>query len=264
MNFGKLLLKEIDRKRKSAAPPAAKKPRVEEPVPAAPAGRDSDENVALDRISDEKLLRSIAALDSHQETLSKEQQLHKLEILVRREKKNARYSRYLHLENSVSVAISLDDIGAASDENVARRLSIQVRKFIKHIIRNWQSDPPDPASVALLDETKRDVVRLMYKLRSGTVGGDVLVSLCTIVYYIQIEAFSKANEAYMKLSIGNVAWPIGVRDVGIHARAADAKITGDDKSSVANIMQNEKTRRWIIAVKRLLNYCEAAHRRQNR
>lgn len=330
MNFGKLLLKEIDRKRKTPPPPAKKKLRREKssknvaptasdalgPISEGPHMDVSDANVAdgnisnhsnndsghaninnvsdspenfnpvsnpgnanndrgndvtvsgvprvssasLDSISDEKLLRSIAALDSHSETLSKEEQLHKLEILVRRQKKNARYSQYLELENTVPAAVDLRDIGTASSADVARRLTMQVRKFIKQIVQMWQADSAPPFPMSLLDETKRDVVRLMYKLRSEKLAHDVLVSLCTIVYYIQTESFAKANEAYMKLSIGNVAWPIGVRDVGIHARAADAKITGDDKTSVANIMQNEKTRRWIIAVKRLLNYCEHSHR----
>lgn len=286
MDFGKLLLKEIDRKRKLPAPSQKKKARKNVSPQASPsvvpdldakreassgqpdnsAHQCSQENVAgtnaapaLDSISDEQLLRSIASLDPHPETLSKEEQLHKLEILVRRDKQNARYSEYLELENAVPAAVELDDIAAASRPDVARRLTMQVRKFIKQIVRVWEADPASPFAMSLLEETKRDVVRLMYKLRSEKLASDVLVSLCTIVYYIQAESFAKANEAYMKLSIGNVAWPIGVRDVGIHARAADAKITGNDKTSVANIMQNEKTRRWIIAVKRLLNYCEHRH-----
>ena len=65
-----------------------------------------------------------------------------------------------------------------------------------------------------------------------------------------------ANETYLKLSIGNAAWPVGVRSVGIHQRAADLKITGSDQKTATNIMMGDKTRRWITAVKRLITFCE--------
>lgn len=258
MNFGKLLLKEIERKRKTSQPtPASKK--TKQNVPSA-SEAPSVEDQFLASVPDDKLQQSLQSLEqAPDEDLSKAEQLHKLEILVRHEKKNARYKAYLDMENDVDVTIHLEDIGSISEKDSSTRLAMQVRKFIKQIVRNWESAPSEKFPESLLTETKRDLVKLMYKLRSGKLKRDMLVSLCTIVYYIQTENFTKANEAYMKLSIGNVAWPIGVRDVGIHARSADAKITGDNKDSVANIMQNERTRLWIIAVKRLLNYSEQSY-----
>lgn len=58
----------------------------------------------------------------------------------------------------------------------------------------------------------------------------------------------------MKLSIGNVAWPIGVTSVGIHARSAHSKIQGG--RNAANIMIDERTRLWITSIKRLITFEE--------
>lgn len=223
----------------------------------------SDESDPLLSINDAKLRETIGKLDlKFDESISKEEQLRTLEILVKNEKKLKEYEQLLNEESSVPDTIDPTDVSRISEAETCRRLCLQVRKFVKFSLKNWQENTDEKFSQALLMETKRDLVKLMYKLRSGKIQLNLLISLVTIVHDIQIESFNKANEDYMKLSIGNVAWPIGVRDVGIHARSADSKITGDDKTTVANIMQNEHIRRWIISVKRIINWWEHCWRRQ--
>lgn len=163
-----------------------------------------------------------------------------------------KYSAYLQKEDSVDLIIDSNDI-----LNVDPKLPLQIRKFLKDLLGAWTNHCTSQYPPPMLLETKRDVVKLMYKLRSEKLDEDVLVSLATIVHYIQTARFVKASEAYLQLSIGNVAWPIGVREVGIHARAADAKIAGSDNQKLANIMKGESTRRWLVAVKRLISYSEA-------
>lgn len=63
-----------------------------------------------------------------------------------------------------------------------------------------------------------------------------------------------AIQSYMKLSIGNVAWPIGVTQIGIHERSAHSRIQGG--SQRANVMIDEPTRLWITSVKRLISFQE--------
>lgn len=167
-------------------------------------------------------------------------------------KKKKSYEEYLQKENTVDIFIGSQDIL----DQCMPKLALQIRKFVKEMLYTWSDNIDEQYPSAVLLETKRDLVKLLYKLRSGKLDPDVVVSLGTIVHYIQTEQLTMANEAYLKLSIGNVAWPIGVRDVGIHARAADAKIAGDDKLKLANIMKSESTRRWLVAVKRLINYSE--------
>ena len=43
--------------------------------------------------------------------------------------------------------------------------------------------------------------------------------------YMQEREYLKANDSYLRLSIGNAPWPIGVTMVGIHERSAREKIS---------------------------------------
>jgi pre-mRNA-splicing factor 18 len=55
-----------------------------------------------------------------------------------------------------------------------------------------------------------------------------------------------ANDVYLKLAIGNAAWPIGVTSVGIHERSAREKISHvGNASGKAHIMNDEVTRKWV-------------------
>lgn len=227
----------------------------------APSEPKSEQPDFLDGVDSARLGEAIQVFDKHDEQLTKEEQLEKLSILVRNERKNEKYSHFLDEENAAPLSIDPDDIGRADQ---VRKLCLQCRKFIKQILQYWQEQDSKKqgtsnlleAPESVLSEVKRDVVKLLYKLRAGTLAPDLVVGLSTIFFYIQQRDFRRANEAYLKLSIGNVPYPVGVRDVGIHARSADAKIAGDDKLSLANIMQSENMRRWIIAVKRIINFCE--------
>lgn len=169
--------------------------------------------------------------------------------------KHERYRLQLQKEQQTDATINLDEI----DREFYQKLCTQIRKYIKQLIHSWDVDVQqnsDEAQAKILHETKRDVVKLLYKLRSEKLKEDMLISLATICYYLQHKDYNKATESYLKLSIGNVAWPIGVKSVGIHSRSADLKITGEDKQLVANIMIDDKTRRWITAIKRLIALVE--------
>ena len=58
---------------------------------------------------------------------------------------------------------------------------------------------------------------------------------------------------WLVLTIGNAAWPIGVTSVGIHERAAREKIY-DNK--VGHVLNDEVSRKYIQAVKRLLTFSQ--------
>lgn len=57
----------------------------------------------------------------------------------------------------------------------------------------------------------------------------------------------------MELSIGNAPWPVGVTRSGIHQRPASAKAYANE----AYVMNDETTRKYIHAVKRLMTKCQA-------
>ncbi|PSK39848.1 hypothetical protein C7M61_001657 [Candidozyma pseudohaemuli] len=220
-------------------------------------GTVSAEQEFLRSVADDKLEKSLKIFEGEDSSLSKEDQLRKLDLLVKTEQRNDAYKAYLDEESSASPVITLENIGDIDTNK--RQLELQVRLALKDIISLWEAmpqEPPEPYTVGMLREVKRDIVKLLYKLRAGKLENSILLSLATVIYYIQQKNFVKANESYMKLSIGNVAYPIGIRDVGIHARHALLKITGEDKSTIANVMKSESFRKWILAVKRLISYSE--------
>lgn len=62
-----------------------------------------------------------------------------------------------------------------------------------------------------------------------------------------------ANDAYLRLSIGNAPWPIGVTMVGIHERSARERI---HSNQVAHVLNDETQRKWIQSIKRLMTWCQ--------
>ncbi|ESW97422.1 hypothetical protein KL918_001035 [Ogataea parapolymorpha] len=132
-------------------------------------------------------------------------------------------------------------------------VSQQCRDYIKHLLNIWESKKDQHTNVDLL-ETKKWLLPLLVQLKKKSLPHDQLVSLATILYNIQRQKYTDANEAYLQLSIGNVAWPIGLIDIGIRVRTNNMKI--GEGSNTSNIMKDERTRQWILAVKRLLTFCE--------
>ncbi|KAJ9097668.1 hypothetical protein QFC21_004705 [Naganishia friedmannii] len=94
---------------------------------------------------------------------------------------------------------------------------------------------------------------LFKQLRNRALEHDVLRLLAEIIHYMQKREYQAANDAYLRLSIGNAAWPIGVTMVGIHERSAREKIGQD---SVAHVLNDEVSRKYIQSVKRLLTFAQ--------
>ncbi|KAJ3532652.1 hypothetical protein NMY22_g7657 [Coprinellus aureogranulatus] len=75
---------------------------------------------------------------------------------------------------------------------------------------------------------------LFKQLRSRSLPSDMLARIAEIVHYMQKRQYQKANDSYLRLSIGNAPWPIGVTMVGIHERSAREKISADQVAHVLN------------------------------
>ena len=99
-----------------------------------------------------------------------------------------------------------------------------------------------------------DLTPLYRRMESNTIEADLIPPLCEIVRHIQKRQYVKANDAYLTLSIGKAAWPIGVTMVGIHARSAREKLHEHDKQ--AHIMSDEVTRKILQSVKRCLSFAQ--------
>ncbi|KAI0782292.1 Prp18 domain-containing protein [Abortiporus biennis] len=93
-------------------------------------------------------------------------------------------------------------------------------------------------------------------LRSRTLPPDVLARIAEIVHHMQKRQYQKANDSYLRLSIGNAPWPIGVTMVGIHERSAREKISADQ---VAHVLNDEVSRKYIQSLKRLLTFSQTKY-----
>lgn len=140
------------------------------------------------------------------------------------------------------------------------------REYIKSVLRQWEESnkaienkDQQEKQDALLLETKRWLVPLLVKIKRDELDQDLAITLSTTLYNLQNGKYIEAESNYMELSVGNVAWPIGVASVSIHSRAAQARINGES-GGISNIMKDEKMRRWILAVKRVMSFVQRSEK----
>ncbi|KAF5382060.1 hypothetical protein D9615_004222 [Tricholomella constricta] len=97
---------------------------------------------------------------------------------------------------------------------------------------------------------------LFKTLRSRSLPSDMLARMAEIVHHMQKRQYQRANDSYLRLSIGNAPWPIGVTMVGIHERSAREKISADQ---VAHVLNDEVSRKYIQSLKRLLTFSQTKY-----
>lgn len=71
---------------------------------------------------------------------------------------------------------------------------------------------------------------------------DILENLREIAINILKREYIAANDAYLRMSIGNAPWPIGVTNVGIHNRTGREKISAHN---IAHVLNDEMQRKYI-------------------
>lgn len=97
---------------------------------------------------------------------------------------------------------------------------------------------------------------LLLRLRAANLPVDILRNLETIVSSLRSGDYTRANHAYLQMSIGKAAWPVGVTMVSIHERALKAR--SHEELDSAHILADETTRQWLQSLKRLITHCEHA------
>ncbi|KAJ0408610.1 hypothetical protein P43SY_008957 [Pythium insidiosum] len=142
---------------------------------------------------------------------------------------------------------------------------VLVYRFFKSMLLRWEQDLADrPDHVKRTAQGKlatktmkqcKDYIRPLFKLcKRRQVPADILPNLVEIVRFCRQGEFVRANDAYIRLAIGNAAWPIGVTMVGIHERTGREKINANKQ---AHVMNNEAQRKYITSVKRLISYAQS-------
>ncbi|KXN72810.1 Prp18-domain-containing protein [Conidiobolus coronatus NRRL 28638] len=147
--------------------------------------------------------------------------------------------------------------------NIDRLYSL-IYVFFKRTIKEWESDMHNrPEEIkrstaginaaATQHQTAQYLKPFFRNLKNKDLPQDVLIRIIEICNFVQEREYMKANDSYLKLSIGNAAWPIGVTMVGIHERSAREKISA---GSVAHVLNDESQRKWIQSIKRIMTYLQ--------
>ena len=117
----------------------------------------------------------------------------------------------------------------------------------------WKRSPPGKLQTITYGQTVEHLKLFWRGLEKRALASDILERLAAIAQHLQNREYMLANDTYIRLSIGNAPWPIGVTSSGIHERASDDRIK---TSEVAHVLNDEATRKWIQGIKRLMTFAE--------
>lgn len=136
--------------------------------------------------------------------------------------------------------------------------------FFKKLLNEWKQELEDMSDaekrtangknlVAKFKQCARYLVPLFKFCRKKILPDDIRQALLVVINCCLKRDYLAAMDQYIKMAIGNAPWPIGVTMVGIHERSAREKIY---TNSVAHIMNDETTRKYLQSVKRLMTFCQ--------
>ncbi|KAI5209437.1 tubulin nucleotide-binding domain-like protein [Aureobasidium subglaciale] len=142
----------------------------------------------------------------------------------------------------------------------------QLASYFTLVLSEWQvslslrdeavkTSSSGKAAYSAMVQARDSMVPLYRKLERGEVEEGILGPIVEIVRACQERRYVDANDAYLRLSIGKAAWPIGVTMVGIHERSAREKLHAND-TDAAHIMSDEITRKFLQSIKRCLSFSQ--------
>ncbi|KAJ2787287.1 hypothetical protein GGI15_000837 [Coemansia interrupta] len=147
------------------------------------------------------------------------------------------------------------------------RLHTLLYVYFKRLVYEWREwldarpeDERHSAEGKMAAATQRQAAEylrpLFRSLKARKLPADVLARVTEIARFMMDREYMRANDAYLQLSIGNAPWPLGVTQVGIHARAARENINAN---KVAHVLNDETQRKWIQSVKRLIRFAQTKY-----
>ncbi|KAJ5552028.1 hypothetical protein N7535_000025 [Penicillium sp. DV-2018c] len=103
-------------------------------------------------------------------------------------------------------------------------------------------------------QSRESMKPLFRQFEKSELEDGLLEPIVEIVHKAQQRRYVDANDAYLRVSIGKAAWPIGVTMVGIHERSAREKLHQSDQQ--AHILSDEITRKYLQSIKRCLSFAQ--------
>jgi pre-mRNA-splicing factor 18 len=153
-----------------------------------------------------------------------------------------------------------------SDATERKYLHRQLASYFDLVLREWQNAlarrPREVKETFAGKQAANNFISARENLRPlfkkletpKDLHDDILKAVMEVVHLAQLKRYVHANDAYLRLSIGKAAWPIGVTMVGIHERSAREKL--NENENAAHIMSDEVTRKMLQGIKRCLSFAQ--------
>lgn len=144
-----------------------------------------------------------------------------------------------------------------------REIEKKIHAWIQHTIAHWRDALDSNVRHQLLDkgldeanlmQCNKHLDALLRRIRRNQLSKHVYPLLSRMIAYIQQKQYHLANDDYLKLSIGQQAWPIGL------AITAESHEKNENErffdSRITTMLTDEETRKWLGSIKRLLTFAE--------
>jgi|SRR5690242_4246118 len=157
------------------------------------------------------------------------------------------------------------EVQIPKDSEARKFVFRQLASYFTMVLREWDitltrrdADVKDSyqgkQAYAAMVQARENMRPLFKKLEKFDLPDSILQPVVEIVHAAQERRYVDANDGYLRLSIGNAAWPIGVTMVGIHERSAREKLHENENS--AHILSDESTRKYLQSIKRCLSFVQ--------
>ncbi|KAI3652013.1 hypothetical protein MP228_003316 [Amoeboaphelidium protococcarum] len=194
--------------------------------------------------------------------------------LMHKEQSEQSKDKQLVIQKYESEFSSISKTLAINDPSKCQKL---LYVYFKKLLMEWdeyitvkEEEEQEASSAAGIGERNKDLVverklfntsqdymkPFFHMLKAKKMEGEILQHVACIAQNIYACDFAKALDYYMKLSIGNKAWPIGITAAILHERKALDRISG---RNISHPLNNETVRRWVQCLKRLITFKEKMH-----
>lgn len=171
----------------------------------------------------------------HRKLEEKQKKSNNLDVLDT-EKESEFIKKLAEAESKGKTAMETDPINPALVLTEPEKSKALITVFFQRLMKEWAAvldRRPEEEKQSLQGRNEDNALKQTHEFlgplftllrKPNSIKDDVAQSIGEMCYFMQHKDYVKANDAYMKLAIGNAPWPIGVVGVGIHERSASDRI----------------------------------------
>jgi pre-mRNA-splicing factor 18 len=174
---------------------------------------------------------------------------------------NEKLEKVQHVDTEADIDTTL--ISTSLLETDESKVLYLIGVYFRRLIKEWgiyldaRSDdekrsPQGKLITATHAQSLQSMKHFFKAMRKKALPVDVIWRITEICTYLQQREYMMANDSYLRLAIGNSAWPIGVVSVCMHERPSDDKT----QTTVAHALNDEKQRKYIQSIKRLMTFAQ--------